>query len=58
MRSNLTRNQWEQVVTALEYYINHRTQDLQSRNVGDKEWQEVADFEGTLRDIEFYILMK
>ena len=54
----LTDNQWELVERVLDQHIQSLVQDLQSRNAGDKEWQEVVELEGTLRDIRMYVLMK
>lgn len=52
----LTDKQWEQVVNALTFFIDVQTEELRKQNVGDREWQELKDYEGTLNDILFYVL--
>jgi len=54
--SNLTRAQWDQIVNALTFFIRTQGDELEKHNVGDKEWQELRDYEGTLNDILFYVL--
>ena len=54
--ANLTRGQWDQIVNALTYFIRVQSEELEKHNVGDKEWQEIRDYEGTLNDILFYVL--
>ena len=56
--SKLSSDQWEQVISALRFYISVKTGELQAFNAGNREWQELVDYENTLRDIEYYILMK
>ena len=55
---SITSEQWDQVTTALRFYIAVKTEELKSSNNGDREWQHVIDYENTLSDIEYYILMK
>ena len=54
----ITPDQWEQVTSALRFYIAVKTEELKSSNHGDMEWQQLVDYENTLSDIEYYILMK
>jgi len=56
--SNLSGEQWEQVTSALRFYIEVKTGELQAFNAGDREWQELVDYENTLRDIEYYVIDK
>ena len=53
---NLSRKQWEQIVNALTYFVRHQTEELKQHNVGDREWQQVEDYQRTLNDILFHIL--
>ena len=55
---SITPEQWDHVTSALRFYISVKTAELQTFNAGDKEWQELVDYENTLSDIEYYILMK
>jgi hypothetical protein len=54
--SNLSAEQWEQIVNALMFFIRVQTEELQRHNVGDREWQEIEDYKRTLNDIQFYVL--
>lgn len=54
--SNLSRDQWDQIVNALTFFIRVQTDELKKHNVGDREWQELCNYESTLRDIRFYVL--
>ena len=54
----ITDAQWHQVINALTFYTEVKTAELQTFNAGDQEWQELVDYENTLRDIEYFILMK
>ena len=54
----ITSEQWDQVTDALRFYISVKTAELQTFNAGDREWQELVDYENTLSDIEYFILMK
>jgi len=56
--SKLSSDQWEQVISALRFYISVKTGELQAFNAGDREWQELVEYENTLSDIEYFILMK
>jgi len=55
---NITTEQWEQVTSALRFYIAVKTEELKNSNHGDTEWQTLVDYENTLSDIEYFILMK
>ena len=55
---NITPDQWDQVTSALRFYIAVKTEELKSSNNGDREWQALVDYENTLSDIEYFILMK
>ena len=56
--SKLSSDQWEQVISALDFYISVKRGELEAFNAGDREWQELVDYENTLKDIQYYILMK
>jgi len=55
---SISDEQWEQVTSALRFYIAVKTEELKTFNAGDKEWQQLVDYENTLSDIEYFILMK
>ena len=52
----ISDDQWEQVTSALRFYIAVKTEELKGKNVGDVEWQQLVDYENTLSDIEYFIL--
>ena len=54
----ITHKQWLQVERVLDIYIQDKVSELQQKNASDTEWQEVVELEGTLRDIQMYVLMK
>ena len=54
--SNLSRAQWQLIINSLLYYIRHQTKELKEHNAGDREWQELCDYESTLTDIRFFII--
>ena len=54
--SNLSRHQWQLIINALLYYIRHQTDELKAHNVGDREWNELLEYENTLTDIRFFVL--
>mgnify|MGYP003331449082 CR=1 FL=1 len=54
--SNLSVEQWDQIINALTFFIRVQTEELQRHNAGDREWQQVVDYENTLKDIRFFVL--
>ena len=54
----ISDDQWEQVTSALRFYIAVKTEELKTFNAGDREWQQLVEYENTLSDIEYFILMK
>ena len=47
---------WSRIVHALKSYVISEEATLRTQNVGDREWQELSDYSGLARDIEFFVL--
>ena len=47
---------WSRIVHALETYCITEEQALKKQNVGDREWQELSEYEDIKRYIEMFIL--
>ena len=54
--SNLAPVQWEHIVFCMDRYIQSQTKILIDTNAGQREWQELSDIQGTLKDILYFIL--
>ena len=47
---------WSRIVHALETYCITEEQALKQKNVGDREWQELSEYEDISRYITMFIL--
>ncbi len=47
---------WKLVHHALTSYVIDREEQLRTQNVGDREWNELFDYNDIIRDIELHIL--
>ena len=54
--SNLTRQQWQQIVNTTTYYIRDERIRLTNNNFGDREWDALSEYESTLNDILLYVI--
>ena len=52
----LSTKDWLRIVHALKSYVIAQEEILRTKNVGDREWQELQDYSALARDIEYYIL--
>jgi len=53
---SLTEEDWMRVHNALRCYIIQREQKLSSTNCGDREWQDLCQYECLERDIDRLII--
>ena len=54
--ANFSVENWERMIHALRFYIEHEQVRLAKDNFGDKEWEELRCYEGLLHDIEYYVI--
>ena len=54
--ANFSTENWERLVHALRFYIEHEQVKLAKDNYGDREWEELRRYEGLIHDIEFYVI--
>ena len=47
---------WKLIHHALTSYVIDRENQLRTENVGDREWNELFDYNDIIRDIELHIL--
>ena len=47
---------WKLIHHALTSYVIERENRLRTENVGDKEWNELFDYNDIIKDIELHIL--
>ena len=47
---------WSRIVHALETYCIVEEATLKKQNVGDREWQELSDYETLTHQIKTYII--
>ena len=51
-----SKRAWKLIRHALTSYVIEREEQLRTENVGDKEWNELFDYNDIIRDIELHIL--
>ena len=56
MNTNLSRDQWEQIVKSMEFYIDAEDAMLSVNNASEREWQDLTDVKSTLNDILLYVI--
>ena len=47
---------WKLIHHALTSYVIDRENQLRTENVGDREWNELFDYQDIIRDIELHII--
>ena len=47
---------WSRIVHALKSYVITQEEVIRTKNVGDREWQELEEYSTIARDIEYYII--
>ena len=47
---------WEMIIDALLYFVQEQTAEMEKRNLGDKEWQWLSDYETLVNDIQLYVV--
>lgn len=47
---------WSRIVHALKSYVITQEEVIRTKNVGDREWQELGEYSTIARDIEYYII--
>ena len=47
---------WEMIIDALLYFVQEQTTEMKKRNLGDKEWQWLSDYETLVNDIQLYVV--
>jgi hypothetical protein len=53
---NFAEEDWERVLKSLAFFISHEERVLCNNNCGDREWEELAQFQTLKRDIELYVI--
>ena len=51
-----SKRAWKLIHHALTSYVIDRENQLRTENVGDREWNELFDYNDIIRDIELHIL--
>lgn len=51
-----TKEDWRMILHALQSYVIQREEHLKTINAGDREWNEVVEYEKLIKDIETYKL--
>ncbi len=47
---------WLLIIQALKSYVISQEEVLRTKNVGDREWQELEQYSTIARDIEYYVI--
>ena len=47
---------WLRIIQALKSYVINQEEVLRTKNVGDREWQELEEYSTIARDIEYYVI--
>ena len=47
---------WLRIIQALKSYVITQEEVLRTKNVGDREWQELEEYSTIARDIEYYVI--
>tara|TARA_R110002050_G_scaffold297707_1_gene459586 strand:- start:443 stop:640 length:198 start_codon:yes stop_codon:yes gene_type:complete len=50
------KEDWQKILDAMNYFIRCQQEELSKRNVGDKEWQELMEYEAIATDILLYVI--
>lgn len=50
------KEDWQKILDAMNYFIRCQQEELSKRNVGDKEWQELMEYEAIAMDILLYVI--
>lgn len=53
-RYELSQDDWQMVIMALESYVITQEARLISANAGDAAWQEVTDYDALITKIQLY----
>ena len=53
---SVTKHDWELILHALQCYVIQREEFLSTQNVGDREWNELAEYNKLITDIQVYRL--
>lgn len=56
INAKFDKEDWARIINALQTYVIVEEEALKSRNVGDKEWNALVEYETLIRDIQFYII--
>ena len=56
LNGRLMSEDWSRIVHALETYCITEEASLKKQNVGDREWQELCDYERLTNHIKTYII--
>lgn len=54
--STLTESDWQRILLALESYVIHEETKLKGKNAGDREWQQLEEYNTLIRDIQLYCI--
>jgi len=54
--ASFNKSDWQKITTALKTYVIQKEEYLKTRNVGDREWNEVDEYNVLINDIELYVL--
>ena len=50
------KEDWQKILDSMNFFIRCQQEELSKRNVGDKEWQELMEYEAIAMDILLYVL--
>ncbi len=54
--ASFNRSDWQKILNSMTFFIRCQQEELSNHNVGDREWNELNEYEAIANDILLYVL--